>query len=261
MTRRIDLRLAALAAGIPLSLLLCLVFFLPWVSCRDAAFREVREWRHATGLDLAIGRKDAPFRVRPDVPRPLREDHAEVCGAIDEATPARPWFLLAFLLPVAAVGIAAAGLSGRMGAGPAGRALMLAAAVGLVLVAMAVHVDCAPARLAAFDTAFDQEYAALETVLDEQIERMLASYAATRPSSAGTQPATLPAGSRAMLEGDKRKRLAAFVERGAAARERVYEGVRTSAAPSLWMAMGGFGLLMLCGIVSGATARSGAARR
>jgi hypothetical protein len=241
-----DPRTAALAAGVPLAGMLVLAFFLPWLTAQDATFNEIQEWGRATGFGLAVGRLCAVSRVRPDAPQAEQERHTNARRAIDAATPARPWFLFALVLAASAGGAAAAGLLGWIRPGPAGRALMLAAAGGLVLVAMAVNVSYAPARLAAFDEAFDKQYAAYRQELDERIEAVMARSAAT------SQPAGPPPPDRAALEAEKRVRLAKYVDRGGELRERVYEAHRTTAAPSLWIVMAGFGLMLLCGVVSGA---------
>lgn len=134
-----------LAAMLPLAAVLAAAFFIPWVECAEVQGGVQQSRGHASAWDMTRGKLRIPVDVVPGAERPSLESWQK---RYNDATPARPWFALSLVIPVAALGLALAVLLGKLRAGATARVLAILALGGAFLAVTAQQVDYTPARVA-----------------------------------------------------------------------------------------------------------------
>lgn len=115
--------------SLPLSLLLLIFFFLPWLDITCAG----NKVGSASGWQLSIG------DWSPKGPMAAQDEKDE-----DKKSPdARPWFILCLILPVALLLVGGMAAAGRMPSLGAGKVMIVLGIVGLLMMILAANVDYA----------------------------------------------------------------------------------------------------------------------
>lgn len=262
-----------LAAMLPLAAVLAAAFFIPWVECAEVQGGVQQSRGHASAWDMTRGKLRIPVDVVPGAERPSLESWQK---RYNDATPARPWFALSLVVPVAALGLALAALLGKLRAGTTARVLAILALGGAFLAVTAQQVDYTPARQAGVDSRVSQSEEMVDRSVEDAKQRAdrmygeLAEQAATRPA-----PAEEPEDAEEGADGEaetpptprtpeeiEAARLAAFeriektaeedrqrlMELAEMERERIAKTTVTAPRRVLWIVAGGYGLLFVCGM-------------
>ncbi|MHC4982125.1 MAG: hypothetical protein ACYTF6_03025 [Planctomycetota bacterium] len=118
--------------SLPMSLLLGIFFFLPWVSIQCGGM-EIGE---ASGWQLTVGTASESSMLETAESKPQAG-----AGSLGEHVDARPWFILGLVVPVAVLVIGLKGFNGTMPSVSCGKALMGLGALGVMVVLLAANVD------------------------------------------------------------------------------------------------------------------------
>ncbi|HAU37602.1 MAG TPA: hypothetical protein DCX07_07770 [Phycisphaerales bacterium] len=118
--------------SLPLSLLLVIFFFLPWVDLKCGG----QEVGHASGLQLSIGK----MSLSEQMEKMQKEQGAEETKK-DEGPDARPWFFLGLIVPIVGLLVGVMGLCGKFQTMPLGAALAGVGVLGILVVILAANVD------------------------------------------------------------------------------------------------------------------------
>jgi len=118
--------------SLPMSLLLLIFFFLPWVEvqCQGVTLGEASGWQLTQGEISQAERFQEPETSR-------KEDEQA------ESPDARPWFILGLLAPIGLLLVGFVGLRGQWTPGNASAGLIVLGLLGVVVVILAVNVDYA----------------------------------------------------------------------------------------------------------------------
>lgn len=112
------------AVSLPLSLLLLIFFFLPWVDLTCGG----EKVGSASGWQLTVGQM-------------TMEKEQEEKPDSEDGPKARPWFILCLILPVALLTVGAMAVTGRWPSAGAGKVLLVLGVVGLIMMILAANVD------------------------------------------------------------------------------------------------------------------------
>lgn len=113
--------------SLPLSLLLLIFFFLPWLKITCAG----NEVGSASGWQLSVG------NWSPEGPMAGQEEKDEEKKSPD----ARPWFILCLILPVVLLIVGGMAAAGRMPSLDTGKVMIVLGAVGLLMMILAANVE------------------------------------------------------------------------------------------------------------------------
>jgi len=121
-----------------LTVVLAVLFFVPWVKVKCNGPMGKTTVAKATGWQLATGevtkieqpRMNSGGRTQPSSQDPAAAD-------ID----ARPWFYFGLLIPLAGVLLSLLSVGGRLALAPAGKALIVVGILGIVVAILAANVD------------------------------------------------------------------------------------------------------------------------
>ncbi|MBS3733905.1 MAG: hypothetical protein KGY99_03155 [Phycisphaerae bacterium] len=261
MPRRVDLPSYALAAIVPLTVLLLVGFFLPWVSLRGVDIHEGIRDRigDASAWNLAEGK--VVLHEQPGgLPGRLMGADANVTARrkwIDEAIAPRAWFGLGLVVPVVLLGVCIAGLARKISAALSGRILAVVALGGMFLCVTAMNVDFAgyaDAETKRLDERWNRIQEALTS--QEPPPGLVTTAPATR---AATQPATRPENTRAPAAGTisrdeweqyQQRRLEQGTQQYTLLRQELRDGVASTPLATLWLSIGMYAMVVVCGMIA-----------
>lgn len=106
------------AVSLPLSLLLLIFFFLPWVDLTRGSEKQ----GSASGWQLTVGQMTMEIEQ-------------------EEKPKARPWFIVCLILPVVLLVVGAMAVTGRLPSAGAGKVLLVLGVVGLIMMIVAANVN------------------------------------------------------------------------------------------------------------------------
>jgi hypothetical protein len=230
MTPRQLARRAGVFLTSPLSLLLVILFFLPWLQVRCGGVRLAS----ASGLDLTVGRLSPNERLYNDAESPGQEQQSrqEAQEKRQEEIRARPWFALGLLLPLVALGLSLLRLAGRLPLASVGLGLTILAVAGIVLVLLATGVE------------YDE-------VKDEIARHRSGLSPDMRPPTAGPQDTMDPRAGGQMGQQMGQQMAEGMAEQMAEGMgQAVMAAVDTRATPVLWVSLVVYIVLLLCGVWS-----------